>query len=141
MAKSMLERTAAWAWNRDETGREATRQTVIYTVTMYSVALGLTLAVGIGLSVYGNRAAGFSLLIFGTWFTAFMGSVNIVWEWLKYREQNRENTKQEDTGPERELAPDFSIKPDTWIGFVVTIIALITLVLAYQLSVYIIGNL
>lgn len=139
MAKSRLERTAAWAWNRDETGRQVTKQTVGYTVIMYSLAFAVTVTIGVVLSVYGYRGVGLSLLIFGTWFTGFMGSVNIVWEWLKYREQNRDkSTDRQETGPDRELAPEFSVRPDTWIGFIVTIIALISLVLAYQLSFYII---
>ncbi|MFB6361320.1 MAG: hypothetical protein ABEH59_08365 [Halobacteriales archaeon] len=140
MAKSLLERTARWAWTRDETRDETTAETIRYTVTLYSVAFGLTLTAGMLLWVYGNQALGFSILIFGTWFTAFMGAVNIGWELLKFRAENREPSTEEQ-GPERELAPDYTVKDDTVIGFVVTVFGIVALILAYQLAIFITSTL
>ncbi len=140
MAKSLLERTARWAWTRDETGKPATMRTIGYTITLYTVAFLLTIAGGVLLWLYGNQAAGFSILIFGTWFTAFMGAVNIGWELLQFRAENREPAEQ-DEGPDRELAPDITVEDDTIIGFVVTVFGIVALILAYELAIYITSTL
>lgn len=141
MAKSLLRRTAEWAWTREETRQETTVQTIGYTVTLYGIAFGLSIAAGILFWVYGNQALGFSILIFGTWFTAFMGTVNIGWELLKFRAERREPADAEGDGPQRELAPNLTVEDDTVIGFVVTVFGLVALVLAYQLAIYITSTL
>jgi hypothetical protein len=140
MAKSILKRTARWAWTRDETGKPATMRTIGYTITLYTVAFVLTIAAGVLLWLYGNQAAGFSILIFGTWFTAFMGAVNIGWELLQFRAENRE-PPAESEGPDRELAPDITVEDDTIIGFIVTVFGLVALILAYELAISITASL
>lgn len=141
-SKSLIDRTIEWAWERDEVGQPSTRQTVAYTITLYVIALSLIVVSGVVLSYLGFEAAAFSLLIFGIWFTAFMGVVNIGWEWLKYRSDDRRSGRsQAPTGPERELAPDIKIDVDTKIGFIVTVAGLLSLLLSFQVALFIVSHL
>jgi hypothetical protein len=130
-----------WAWERDEVGQAATTETLQYTVFMYVVALTLVVITGGLLAVLGYRTAAVGTLIFGIWFTAFIGSINIGWELLQYRSERRraESPDSPDDGPQRELAPDFSLDEDTKIGFVVTVLALVVLFVSFELARWLIG--
>lgn len=138
---SFVKRLATWAWERDEVGQAATRETLQYTVVMYVVTLTLIVLAGGLLAVLGYRTAAVGILIFGIWFTAFVGAINIGWELLQYRSTRRraESPDPPDDGPKRELAPDFSIDEDTKIGFVVTVLGLIVLFVSFELARWLIG--
>lgn len=138
---SLLERTARWAWERDEVGQAATRETLQYTVVMYVVALALIALAGGLLAALGYRTAAVGTLVFGLWFTAFIGAINIGWEWLQYRSKRGQAASPDppDDGPQRELAPDFAVAEDTKIGFVVTLLALVTLFVSFELARWLIG--
>lgn len=139
--RSLLERTARWAWQRDEVGQAATRETLQYTVVMYVVALALIVVAGGLLSALGYRTAAVGILIFGISFTAFIGAINIGWELLQYRVERRRARSSDPPadGPQRELAPDLRIAEDTKIGFVVTVLALVTLFVSAELARWLIG--
>lgn len=139
---SLLKRTAKWAWERDETDQPATRETLEYTVVLYVVALALIVLAGGLFAALGYRTSAVATLIFGIWFTAFIGAINIGWELLKYRSTRRraESPDVSDDGPQRELAPDFSIDEDTKIGFVVTVLALVVLFVSFELARWVIGR-
>lgn len=138
---ALLKRTAVWAWQRDEVGVEATRETLRHTVVLYAVALVVIVASGAGLAAFGHPAAGFAVLLFGIWFTAFIGAINIGWEFLKLRANRRraEAPAVEPAGPTRELAPGFELAEDTKIGFVVTVLALLVLFVAFELARWLVG--
>lgn len=137
---SLIKRTVAWAWSRDEVGAEATRATVLYTAVMYAVALVLITLTGVLFTVAGYTAAGFGFLLFGIGFTSFIGSINIGWELLKYRSATRayDSDESPDDGPQRELAPDLRLAEDTKIGFVLTVVGLIVLVLSFEVAKWLI---
>jgi hypothetical protein len=140
-SKSLLQRTLRWAWTRDEVNPPTTRETLRYTVTMYVVTLGLIIVTGVVLSQLGYGTLSFSLLLFGIWFTTFIGVVNIGWEWMRYRYEVREaESPTEPSGPQRELAPDIRIDPDTKIGFIVTVAGILSLMVSFQVALYIIGS-
>lgn len=138
---SLLERTARWAWKRDEVGPAATRETLRYTVVMYVLAFALVLGSGGILSAIGYRTAAVGMFIFGIWFTAFIGTINIGWELLRYRSDQGPSASADasEEGPTRELAPDLSIDEDTKIGFVVTVLALVALFVSFELAQWLIG--
>lgn len=138
---SFAKRLAAWAWERDEVGQAATRETLKYTAVMYVVTLGLIVLAGGLLAVLGYRTAALGTLVFGIWFTAFIGAINIGWELLQYRSKRRREASPDPLadGPERELAPDFSLDEDTKIGFVVTVLALVVLFVSFELARWLIG--
>ena len=140
-ARSLLERTLRWAWTRDEVNPPTTRETLRYTVTMYVVTLGLIIATGVTLAQLGYGTFSFSLLLFGIWFTTFVGVVNIGWEWLRYRREVREaESPTEPSEPTRELAPDITIHPDTKIGFIVTVAGILSLMASFQVALFIIEH-
>lgn len=140
-SKSLLQRTLRWAWTRDEVNPPTTRETLRHTVTMYVVVLAIIIATGAVLSRFGYGTFSFSLLLFGIWFTTFIGVVNIGWEWMRYRHEVREaESPTEPTEPKRELAPDISIDPDTKIGFIVTIGGILSLMVSFQVALFIIGR-
>ena len=140
-SRSLLERTIRWAWTRDEVNPPTNEETLRYTITMYVVALALIVATGVVLSQLGYGTLSFSLLLFGIWFTTFIGVVNIGWEWLRYRYERREaESPTEPTGPRRELAPDIRIDPDTKIGFLVTIVAIASLLISFEVALFIIAR-
>lgn len=140
--KTLLQRTLRWAWERDEAGQPATRETIRHTVTMYVVGLVLIVVTGVVLSQLGYGTFSSSLLLFGIWFTTFIGVVNVSWEWLQYRHEAREQAAStEPTGPQRELAPDIRIDPDTKIGFLVTLAGILSLVVSFEVALFLVGNL
>lgn len=134
----LVARTARWAWERDEVGEPSTRQTVQYTVLMYSVALGLTVVSGAGLAAIGHPEFATALLMFGIWVFVIFGMIGAGWEWIAYRRSQRP-PQPERAGPQRELAPDIQIAADTKIGFVVSIGAIIALVLSYEVALLVIS--
>ena len=136
-ARSLLRRTAAWAWARDEVDTGSTPETLRYTAVMYAVTLGLIVAAGVGMAALGYRTSAFAVLLFGLWFTAFIGAMNVGWEFLKLRAARRPTP--EPTGPRRELAPDLRLAEDTKIGFVVTVLALVVLFASFELARWLIG--
>lgn len=138
---SLLQRTARWAWQRDETGSQTTRETVQYTVVLYAVTLAIVVFVGGLLSALGYRTFAIGILVFGVWFTTFIGAINIGWELLKYRSERRsaEAPEAESEGSQRELAPDFTVSEDTKIGFIVTVLALVALFVSFELARWLIG--
>lgn len=140
-AKALIQRTLRWAWTRDEVNPPTTRETLRYTVTMYVVALALIIATGVALSQLGYGTFSFSLLLFGIWFTTFIGVVNIAWEWMRYRYEVREaESPSEPEEPQRELAPDINIDPDTKIGFIVTVAGILSLIVSFQVALFIIEH-
>lgn len=141
-SKSLVARAVEWAWERDEGGQPSTRQTVRYTLTLYTLMLVAIVLAGGGLLVTGHRTAASMLLVFGIWFTAFMGAINVCWEWLKYRSRVRaESNPAAPTGPSRELASDITIQPDTKIGFIVTIVGIATLFVSFEIALFLVSNL
>lgn len=138
---SLVRRTVAWAWTRDEVAAETTRATVLYTVVMYATALLLIILTGVLLTVSGYETTGFGFLLFGIMFTSFIGAVNVGWELLKYRSVVRSGVVDEppDVGPQRELAPDFQLAEDTKIGFLVTVAGLVVLVGSFELARWLTG--
>lgn len=138
---SLIGRTVAWAWSRDEVGAEATRATVLYTVVMYVIALGLITFTGVVFTLAGYEATGFGFLLFGIGFTSFIGSITIGWELLKYRSAARADDPDEspDEGSRRELAPDLRLAEDTKIGFVLTMVGLIALILSFEVAKWLIS--
>lgn len=140
-SKSLLERTLRWAWTRDEVNPPTNEETLRYTVTMYVVVLALIVATGAVLSQLGYGTFSFSLLLFGIWFTTFIGAINIGWEWLRLRYERREaESPTERAGPQRELAPDIRIDPDTKIGFVVTVVGILSLIVSFEVALFIIAR-
>lgn len=135
-AMALLRRTAEWAWERDEVDRPSSKRTVRFTAVLYVVALVAIVLAGGVLSAAGHRGIGGPLLVFGIWFTGFAGSVNVSWEWLKYRSERRDAAAsgREREAPERELAPDIRIADDTKIGFVVTLVGLCAMYLSFELA-------
>lgn len=138
---SFARRLAAWAWTRDEVGEAVTEETIQYTVVMYVVALALIVLAGGLLAELGYRTVAVGTLVFGIWFTAFIGAINIGWELLQYRSSRRQVTPPDSPtdGPERELAPDFSFDEDTKIAFVVTVMALVVQFVAFEVARWLIG--
>lgn len=138
---SFMRRTVAWAWTRDEVGAVATRETVLYTVAMYVVALLLVVLTGVLFTVAGYEATGFGFLLFGIGFTSFIGSINIGWELLKYRSDTRpdEPRASPDDGPRRELAPDLRLADDTKFGFVLTVAGLVVLVVSFEVAKWLVA--
>jgi len=134
---STLKRTANWAWTREESDRTSSKDTLLYTAVMYATALGLVLLAGGVLLVLQYRSVATPLLVFGIWFTTFVGSMNVVWELLQLREARCESGTdgRGDDGPRRELAPEFRPSRDAKIGFVVTVVALGALLLSFRLAV------
>jgi hypothetical protein len=120
-------------------GQATTRETVRYTVVTYTVALVLITVGGGAAIALGYRTLGVAFLVFGIWFTAFIGSVNIGWELFKYRATNRPAASAADDGPGRELAPDIRLAVDTKIGFVVTVLGLVVLVVSFELVSWLVG--
>lgn len=137
--RSLLRRTVRWAWTRDEVDAPTTRETLRYTVAMYAGALAMVVAAGAALSRLGYGTLSFSLLLFGIWFTTFVGVVNVGWEWMRYRYEAREAASPtEPSEPTRELAPDISIDPDTKIGFVATVAGLLSLFVSFEVALFVI---
>lgn len=137
---SLIKRTVAWAWTRDEVGAEVTRATVLYTVVMYVVALVLITLTGVLFTVAGYETTGFGFLLFGIAFTSFIGAINIGWELLKYRSDagSDDPDASPDDGPQRELAPDLRLAEDTKIGFVLTVAGLVVLVVSFEIAKWLI---
>lgn len=133
---SLIKRTVAWAWTRDEVGAEATRATVLYTVVIYVVALALITLTGVLFTVAGYVTTGFGFLLFGIAFTSFIGAINIGWELLKYRSDDLDASP--DDGPQRELAPDLRLADDTKYGFVLTVAGLVVLVVSFEIATWLI---
>lgn len=133
---SLLRRTAAWAWARDEVGEEATAETVRYTGVMYLLAIVIITLVGALLAAFGYETLAFALLLFGIFFVAFIGAINVSWEFLKYRSARRRaaGIVSESTGPDRELSVDIQLAEDTKIGFLVTVVGLVVLYAAFELA-------
>lgn len=137
--RSILGRTARWAWTRDETDRTVTRETVINTTSMYAVTFLGMIVLGFVVARVGYTTAGVMVWIFGLAYTAFIGSMEIAWELLEYLD-DPESESGSTEQPGRELSPGVSISNDVKFGFIVTVIALVTLLttihLAIRLSVY-----
>lgn len=133
---SLIKRTVAWAWTRDEVGAEATRATVLYTVVMYVVALALITVTGVLFTVAGYETTGFGFLLFGIAFTSFIGAINIGWELLKYRSDAPDVSP--DGGPQRELAPGLRLADDAKYGFVLTVAGLVVLVVSFEIATWLI---
>lgn len=133
---SLLRRTAEWAWARDEVDPGSTPETLRYTVVMYTVTLGLIVAAGVVFVALGYRTSAFAVLLFGIWFTTFVGAMNVGWEFLKLRSARRRARRSapEPTGPERELAVTIRLAEDTKIGFLVTVLALVVLFVSFELA-------
>lgn len=137
---SLVRRTVAWAWTRDEVAAETTRATVLYTVVMYATALLLITLTGVLLTVSGYETTGFGFLLFGIGFTSFIGAINIGWELLKYRSDSRDEADEPpDDGPQRALAPDLRLAEDTKIGFVLTVVGLVVLVVSFEVAQWLIA--
>lgn len=134
---SLVRRTVAWAWTRDEVAAETTRATVLYTVVMYATALLLITLTGILLTVSGYETTGFGFLLFGIAFTSFIGAINVGWELLKFRSGSRPDESTDD-GPQRELAPDIRLADDTKFGFVLTVAGLVVLVVSFEVAKWLI---
>lgn len=140
-ATSLLRRTLRWAWTREEAHTRSTKATLRYTATLYMVALALIIATGVVLSQLGYSTLSFSLLLFGIWFTTFMGIVNVGWEWMQYRQEAKEvEPPTEPAGPQRELAPDLRLDPEIRTGFIATVAGLLSLMVSYRFALFIIEN-
>lgn len=136
---SLLRRMARWAWERDEVDPGTTTETLLYTVAMYGVTLLLITLAGVGLAAFGHRSTAFALLLFGISFTAFIGVVNIGWELLQLRGTWHRAAGPSAAGPQRELAPDIRVAQDTKIGFLVTLVGLVVLYVAFELARWLSG--
>lgn len=135
-AVGLVRRAVRWAWVRDEVQATSTREKVLYFVVLYAVWFGLLVAAGLGLGLAGYGDAAAAVWFFGVWFSAFMAAVDIAWEGLRYvadRRDDRIDGPDRD-GPTRELAPTVRVDRDTWIGFVVTVVALVVLVASIELA-------
>lgn len=137
--RSILERTVRWAWTRDETDRSVTRETVVNTIAMYAVTFLGMIVLGFVVARAGYTTAGVMVWIFGTAYSAFIGSMEIAWELLEYLDESEgESAATEQQA--RELSPGVTISNDVKFGFIVTVIALVTLLttiqVAIRLSVY-----
>lgn len=139
---AILGETLRWAWSRDEVHQPTTRRKVLYFVILYGGWFVIMTALGIILELSGHPAAASGVWFFGFWFSAFIASIDIAWESITYlleRRDERVEVKPE-SGPTRELARDLRPVRDTWVGFVVTVIALAVLIATWYLALAIAGN-
>lgn len=133
-AVGLVRRAARWAWVREEVQETSTREKVLNFIVLYAGWFGLLVAAGLGLELAGYGAAASALWLFGVWFSAFMAAVDIAWEGLRFVADRRDDRTDGREGPTRELAPTVRPDRDTWIGFVVTVIALVVLVVSIELA-------
>lgn len=127
--------TIRWAWLRDEVQETATREKVLYFVVLYGSWFVVMLGVGLALQAGGYASAAEGVWFFGIWFSAFMAAIDVAWEGLGYLLERRDERAGPRPEPDsrRELGRDLRPARDTWVGFVVTVVALVMLFLSYEL--------
>lgn len=136
VAKSVAfyRQTLKWAWTREEVQENTSRTKVLYFIVLYGSWFALMISVGVVLQFAGFTRVARSIWFFGVGFSAFMASIDIAWETATYLYARwDERTPDTDTGPDRELAWNLRPPRDVWIGFLVTTIALIVLIMINQL--------
>lgn len=135
-ALCVLGRTARWAWVRDEVDQTTSKDKILFTVVMYAGVLALFVLAGGVLIRFQYRAVAFGFWVFGISFTGFLGSVNIAWEVMKYRDARRDARSDErtDASPPRQFAPGIRASRETKIGFVATVLGLVVLVVSFQVA-------
>lgn len=131
----LLRETARWAWVREEVQGTTSGRKVLYFIVLYGGWFAVMIVAGVVLQLAGYTAAASAIWVFGIGFSAFMASIDIAWEAMSYlferRDQRAETTSAD--GPPRELARDLRPARDTWVGFVVTVAALLVLFGLYGL--------
>lgn len=138
---SRLKDTVLWVIEQDEIEQEFSWKRVVFTILLYGTALVLIVLVGAILLRYGYGALGFGLWFFGIPFAAFAGTINVAWGILRFWFERREveSAHGNPQEPKRDLAPDFQLSNDAKIGFIATILGLLALLVAFQVTVLLIS--
>ncbi len=131
--KDLLDETLHWAWTRDESHQPNNLRKVLYFLVLYGGWFILMILVGLALEFGGYPDAASGLWLFGIGFSAFMAAVDMTWEFSKHLLRNQSEGGVIEIGSNRELGPHIRVAADTWIGFIVTVVALLVLLIAYQL--------
>lgn len=133
---SLIRETLRWAWLRDEVQETSSAKKVVYFVVLYGGWFALMLGAGLVLQLAGYAEAASGVWFFGVGFSAFMASIDIAWEAVSYFIEHRgqDAAPAAAAGPGRELAPDFRLARDTWVGFIVTVVALLLLLGLIQVA-------
>lgn len=136
---NLYRETLRWAWTRSEVQKRTSRQKILYFFVIYGSWLVLMVGIGLVLHVTGYTSYASGFWYFGIGFSLFMMAVDIAWEAVTFVLERREERAEPapDAGSQRELAPDFHVERDTWVGFFVTVIALIVLVGIFQLILFV----
>lgn len=135
----LYRRTLRWTWTRREVQETTSREKVTYFVVLYGSWFVVMIGIALALGTAGFTDAASAIWIFGIGFSAFMASVDIAWETVTYLFERRDerSAPQDAIGPQRELARNLHPARDTWVGFVITVVALLVLFGIYQLSLVI----
>lgn len=143
MGRGWLRKTASlyldsirWAWTGAEIQDSSSRDKVWYFVLLYGSWFVLMLGAAWVLETFGQPEIAAGIWVFGIGFSAFMASIDIAWETMTYLLEQREERAepQAASSPQRELAWNLRPARDSWVGFVVTVIALTVLIGILQLS-------
>ena len=133
-ATGVLRGAARWAWERDEVERRVSTRKLLYSVALYGTAFALSLAIEGALWLTGGEGWAVTFWLIANGLTGFFGAIAVGWDAMELLYERRDGSREEDAdpGPERELAPDFSLSRDAKIPFVVTVV----LVLLITAGVY-----
>lgn len=130
----VLRDAARWAWERDEVERRVSTRKLLYSVALYGTAFAICLGIGGAIWLTGREVWAVTFWLIANGLTGFFGAIAVGWDAMELLYERRDGSREEDAdpGPERELAPDFSLSRDAKISFVVTVV----LVLLITAGVY-----